>query len=338
VDRIATERCGHAVSACFLKLIEPTGYSEATRSILTDGRSSAEIVDVTKKEIVKQISEDIGLTQLKTKEVIQRTLDAIIESLVSEGRIELRNVGAFEVKRRAPRLTRNRSQRLTATTAEIHLSGQVDESLILPKLLDRILQSGGSFEVQKQSIGATGRGPSSTRLAIDASSPEELDSILNDLAELGVTEVVVDSSQVTTATREPRDSMEDPFEERTLRGAERRPEEASNPPREPESRASNPPLKAHEHAPVASEEETTLLLRINAGISSGLRDRTAALIEKRDAEGLTEQESREFLDLADEIERRGVERLEAMSRLAELRGVPLRELSRSLGITVGGRG
>src|SRR6266436_5949660 len=66
-----------------------------------------EIVIVTKKEIVKKISEDIGLTQLKTKDIVQRTLDAIIHTLVSEGRIELRNFGVFEVKRRAPRKARN---------------------------------------------------------------------------------------------------------------------------------------------------------------------------------------------------------------------------------------
>ena len=32
--------------------------------------------DVTKKEIVKTISEEIGLTQLKTKEIVQKTFDA----------------------------------------------------------------------------------------------------------------------------------------------------------------------------------------------------------------------------------------------------------------------
>ena len=62
---------------------------------------------MTKKEIVKKISEDIGLTQLKTKDIVQRTLDAIIQTLVSEGRIELRNFGVFEVKQRAPRKARN---------------------------------------------------------------------------------------------------------------------------------------------------------------------------------------------------------------------------------------
>ncbi len=62
---------------------------------------------VTKKEIVKQISEEIGLTQLKTKEIVQKTFDAIIETLVEEHRIELRNFGVFEVKKRAARKARN---------------------------------------------------------------------------------------------------------------------------------------------------------------------------------------------------------------------------------------
>lgn len=62
---------------------------------------------MTKKEIVKRISDDLGLTQLKTKDIVQRTLDAIIKTLVSEGRIELRNFGVFEVKLRAPRKARN---------------------------------------------------------------------------------------------------------------------------------------------------------------------------------------------------------------------------------------
>src|SRR3954454_24539626 len=79
-----------------------------SRPIFGKGRHRPqETAIVTKKEIVKKISEDIGLSQLKTKDIVQRTLDAIILTLVSEGRIELRNFGVFEVKRRAPRKARN---------------------------------------------------------------------------------------------------------------------------------------------------------------------------------------------------------------------------------------
>ncbi len=62
---------------------------------------------MTKKEIVKTISEEIGLTQLKTKEIVQKTFDAIVDTLVEEKRIELRNFGVFEVKKRAARKARN---------------------------------------------------------------------------------------------------------------------------------------------------------------------------------------------------------------------------------------
>ncbi len=62
---------------------------------------------MTKKEIVKTISDEIGLTQLKTKEIVQKTFDAVVETLVEKGRIELRNFGVFEVKKRAARKARN---------------------------------------------------------------------------------------------------------------------------------------------------------------------------------------------------------------------------------------
>jgi nucleoid DNA-binding protein len=62
---------------------------------------------VTKKEIVKQIADRANLTQLKTKEIVQWTFDAIVETLIRDGRIELRNFGVFEVKRRKARKARN---------------------------------------------------------------------------------------------------------------------------------------------------------------------------------------------------------------------------------------
>jgi nucleoid DNA-binding protein len=62
---------------------------------------------VTKKEIVKQIADKIGLTQLKTKEIVQLTFDAIVDTLLEDQRIELRNFGVFEVKKRKARKARN---------------------------------------------------------------------------------------------------------------------------------------------------------------------------------------------------------------------------------------
>ncbi|MDR2755642.1 MAG: integration host factor subunit beta [Planctomycetaceae bacterium] len=62
---------------------------------------------MTKKEIVRSISDKLGLTQLKTKEIVQKTFDTIIETVAEDGRIELRNFGVFEVKVRNARKARN---------------------------------------------------------------------------------------------------------------------------------------------------------------------------------------------------------------------------------------
>ncbi|MEZ6086626.1 MAG: HU family DNA-binding protein [Pirellulaceae bacterium] len=62
---------------------------------------------MTKKDIVKTISEEVGLTQSQIKTIVQKTFDAIVDNLVKEERIELRNFGVFEVKMRAARKARN---------------------------------------------------------------------------------------------------------------------------------------------------------------------------------------------------------------------------------------
>jgi integration host factor subunit beta len=62
---------------------------------------------VTKKDIAKAIAEETGITQIQAIEIMQQVFDAITETLVQEGRIELRNFGVFEVKKRKPRTARN---------------------------------------------------------------------------------------------------------------------------------------------------------------------------------------------------------------------------------------
>jgi len=62
---------------------------------------------MTKKEIVRSVSEKLNLTQLKTKHIVQNVFDCIVETLAEEKRIELRNFGVFEVRKRAARKARN---------------------------------------------------------------------------------------------------------------------------------------------------------------------------------------------------------------------------------------
>ena len=62
---------------------------------------------MTKKDMAKAIADETGLTHGQATEVIQRVLDGITETLLHEGRLELRNFGVFEVKQRRPRRARN---------------------------------------------------------------------------------------------------------------------------------------------------------------------------------------------------------------------------------------
>ncbi len=97
-------------------------------------------------------------------------------------------------------------------------------------------------------------------------------------------------------------------------------------------------LKAKRVAPVASTDETRLLLIINEGVPAALTDRVQSLLAKRDNGRLTSKDNDELLDLVNEVERRGVARLKALTELAELRGVPLTELMRSLGVAATSHG
>ena len=62
---------------------------------------------MTKKEISNKIAERLGITQLLALQAVQLVFEGITETLVDEGRIELRNFGVFEVKRRRARKARN---------------------------------------------------------------------------------------------------------------------------------------------------------------------------------------------------------------------------------------
>jgi len=62
---------------------------------------------MTKRDMIKTIAEAAGITQTQTREIVQRVFESIIETLVKDGRVELRNFGVFEVKKRKPRQARN---------------------------------------------------------------------------------------------------------------------------------------------------------------------------------------------------------------------------------------
>ena len=62
---------------------------------------------MTKRNIVRRIADELDRTELETGLIVQKTLDAIINVLAEEGRVELRNFGVFEVRKRKPWPARN---------------------------------------------------------------------------------------------------------------------------------------------------------------------------------------------------------------------------------------
>ena len=55
---------------------------------------------MTKRDIIRRIADELRRTAIETTPIVQKTLDAIINVLAEEGRVELRNFGVFLVKKR----------------------------------------------------------------------------------------------------------------------------------------------------------------------------------------------------------------------------------------------
>jgi hypothetical protein len=91
-------------------------------------------------------------------------------------------------------------------------------------------------------------------------------------------------------------------------------------------------LKARERAPVLSEREAELLLKINQGLPAAVQQRLNDLIDKRQSYTITEDELQELIQLTGQIEMFDAERLKHLIELAHLRNVPLHDLIQRLGI------
>lgn len=91
-------------------------------------------------------------------------------------------------------------------------------------------------------------------------------------------------------------------------------------------------LRARRMAPSLANEEAGLLEKINQGLSPTLQQRYDVLTAKRRAEALTSEEHLELLDLIELIERADAERVRALTGLAQLRNVSVKELMAELDI------
>jgi lysine-ketoglutarate reductase/saccharopine dehydrogenase-like protein (TIGR00300 family) len=82
---------------------------------------------------------------------------------------------------------------------EIEVRGHIVDSLLLPKILDRILLMGGTFEIRECKIGVHRTDPSYARIAIQADSHEALEAILGDLVEHGASPIHPEDATIVAA-------------------------------------------------------------------------------------------------------------------------------------------
>jgi hypothetical protein len=91
-------------------------------------------------------------------------------------------------------------------------------------------------------------------------------------------------------------------------------------------------LRTRRKTQVLPEKEAQMLQIVNQGVPTDFRARYQVLQEKREAETLTETEYDTLIQLSNQIEQIGAQRLEALANLAQLRQVSLLDLMETLGI------
>ena len=86
----------------------------------------------------------------------------------------------------------------------VQLRGHIIDSLILPKVLDEIMDLRGSFEILHVAIGTRKSDPSTARLRIEAETPAQLQQILTRIGRLGAAPL---QAADATLLRAPKDGV-----------------------------------------------------------------------------------------------------------------------------------
>jgi hypothetical protein len=107
------------------------------------------------------------------------------------------------------------------------------------------------------------------------------------------------------------------------RGRDRDGDSAPLPPPSPVDPNLQPPSRGE-------GDEADLTKKAHERLPREVESRYEALARKRDAESLTPSEYQELLRLTDRVERFEVQRLDALARLARLRGLSLKALIKAL--------
>jgi lysine-ketoglutarate reductase/saccharopine dehydrogenase-like protein (TIGR00300 family) len=87
-------------------------------------------------------------------------------------------------------------------TARLVLSGHIIDSMMLPQVMDLVMDLGGNFNIEELTVGQHKTDPSICRMEIVASSAEQLDSIVRRARALGATAESEEPAQVEKVAME----------------------------------------------------------------------------------------------------------------------------------------
>ena len=99
---------------------------------------------MTKNDMVIEIAKKTNVEQQKVKQIVQLTLDSIVDILATEQRIELRNFGVFEVRTRKARKARN-----PRTGAEVMVPSKQVVTFKAGKVMEQRVEAPGAAAPQE---------------------------------------------------------------------------------------------------------------------------------------------------------------------------------------------
>ena len=119
---------------------------------------------VTKKQLTDRIADELGEKRILVKQVIQSFLDEIIEELARGNRLEFRDFGVFETKRRKPRVAQN-----PRTLERVHVPVKWTVKFKVGRLMKQKVQESVDAEARAEAqatlrIAAEGSGASGSTL------------------------------------------------------------------------------------------------------------------------------------------------------------------------------
>lgn len=118
---------------------------------------------ITKKELVDRIADRTRQKRVVVKKIVQLFLDEVIEELGRGNRLEFRDFGVFETKKRAARIAQN-----PKTLQRVHVPPKRTVKFKVGRMMKQKLQEG---------LGAPAGEQASSAIPPQAASPSEGQSL-----------------------------------------------------------------------------------------------------------------------------------------------------------------